>query len=451
MKKTDVIVIGGSAAGIVAALTAKSTNPDKDVTLIRKEKTVMIPCGIPYIFGTTGSTNKNIIPDKGLEALGVNIIIDEVITVNKEDRVVITKSGIEYEYDKLVFATGSNPLLPNWLKGRELDNVFTVPKNKEYLDNFHEKLKQFKKIVVIGAGFIGVEMSDELNKSGVKISLVEKLPHVLGSTFDEEVVLEVEDLLKNRGIELYTGLGVTEILGKDGKVQGVLLENGEKIDADAVIVSMGYRPNTKLAEETGLRINQRGFIETDQYRRTSDINIFAAGDCSEKRDFITGKLSGIMLASTASAEGRIAGINLYNLSVLKSFAGTIGIYSTAIEDSAFAVAGITESIAKMEGIDYISGSFTGMDRHPGNIEDSHKQMVKLVVSKESGIILGGAISGGKSTGELINAIGFIIQNKMTVVDLLTSQIGTQPVLTASPVAYPLIKAAEVCLKKLRSK
>ncbi|BEP29578.1 FAD-dependent oxidoreductase [Helicovermis profundi] len=449
MKKTDIIVIGGSAAGIVAALTAKSTNPSKDVTLIRKEEIVMIPCGIPYVFGTTGSTSKNAIPDKGLLGLGVNIVIDEVTVVNKEDKIVSTASGEKYKYDKLVFATGSNPALPMWLKGRDLENVFTVPKNKLYLDSFQSKLKEFKKMVVIGAGFIGVEMSDELNKSGLEISLVEKLPHVLGATFDEEVVLEVEDQLTERGIKLFTGLGVAEILGENGVVNGVLLDNGEKLEADAVIVSMGYRPNAKLAEETGLRINQMGFIETDQYRRTSDPSIFAAGDCSEKRDFITGKLSGIMLASTASAEGRIAGINLYNLAVLKSFAGTIGIYSTALGDNAFAVAGITESLAKMEGIDYIAGSFTGMDRHPGNISDAHKQMVKLVVSRESGIILGGAISGGKSTGELINAIGFVIQNKMTVIDLLTSQIGTQPVLTASPVAYPLIKAAEVCLKKLR--
>ncbi|WP_432401502.1 FAD-dependent oxidoreductase [Wukongibacter sp. M2B1] len=447
MKKTDVLIIGGSAAGLVAASTAKSNYPDKDVTLIRKEEIVMIPCGIPYIYGTTGTSEKNILPDAGLLKLGVNIIIDEVLSIDKEAKMCRTKEGEEFEYDKLIISTGSIPSIPKWLKESDLENVFTIPKNKVFLDEIQTKLEGCKKIVTIGAGFIGVELSDELNKIGREVTLVEKLPHILGLAFDEELAVEAEELLKSRGIQLLTGVGVKEILG-DRKVSGILLENGEKIEADAVILSMGYRPNTKLAEEAGLKINDIGFIKTDQYRRTDHKDIFAAGDCAEKRDFITGRLNGIMLASTACAEARVAAMNLYKLSVVKTFAGTIGIYSTAIGETGFGAAGLTEALAEREGLDVVTGSFTGIDRHPGHIEDSHKQMVKLIASKDSGIILGGEVIGGKSAGELINVIGFIIQSRMTIVDLLTSQIGTQPLLTASPAGYPLIKAAEVVARNI---
>ncbi|MFA6808300.1 MAG: FAD-dependent oxidoreductase [Eubacteriales bacterium] len=447
MIKTDVLVIGGSAAGLVSATTAKSKNPEKSVTLIRKEEKVMIPCGIPYIFGTIGTSDKNILPDAGLVNLGVDIKIDEVTSIDKESKLCKTKSGEEYSYEKLIFATGSTPTMPKWLKGTNLENVFTIPKSKTYLDAFQKKLTNFKKVVVVGAGFIGVEMSDELNKKGFDVTLVEIMPRILGLAFDEEFAKAAEEKLVSRGVKVLTNTGIKEILGEN-KVSSVSFNNGETLEADAVILSMGYRPNATLAQDAGLELNKLGFIITDQYKRTSVDNIFAVGDCSEKRDFSTGKLSAIMLASTACAEARVAGLNLYELSTVTTFRGTIGIYSTNIGDLAVGVAGLTEALATKEGFSLVTASFTGMDTHPGCFEHSHKQTVKLIVSKNNGVILGGEVMGGMSAGELTNVIGFIIQNNMTINDLLVSQIGTQPMLTASPAGYPLIKAAEMIAKQL---
>ena len=447
MEKTDVLVIGGSAAGLVSAMTAKSNNPEKSVTVVRKEEKVMIPCGIPYIFGSIGTSDKNILPDKGLEGLGVKIIIDEVMIVDKDEKVCTLKSGEQLSFDKLVFATGSEPQLPGWLKGIDLENVFTIPKSKVYLDELQKKLDGIKKIVTVGAGFIGLEVSDELNKAEKDVTLIEILPRVLGTAFDEEFASEAQQLLEERGIKVETGVGIKEIKG-NGKVQSVLLDNGEEIEADAVILSLGYRPNTTLAKDAGLEINKFGFIVVDQYRRTSCKDIFAAGDCSQKKDFATGKLSTIMLASTACAEARIAALNLYKLSTITTFRGTIGIYSTNIGDTSFGVAGLTEETAKREGFDVVTGSFTGVDRHPGCLEGAHKQTVKLVVSRNNGVVLGGEALGGSSVGELTNVLGFIIQNSMTINDLLMAQIGTQPMITASPAGYPLIKAAEIVNKQL---
>jgi NADH oxidase (H2O2-forming) len=446
--KKDVLVIGSSAAGLVAATTGKRVYKNKDFMVITNQPKTLVPCGIPYVFGSVKNTEKNILPaEKMFETAGIDLKYDEVTEIIPDKKTVTTKSGDIIEYDKLVIATGSKPITPEWLKGKDLNNVFTVPKNKEYLDKMQKKLEQCEKIITIGAGFIGVEISDELNKSGKHITLIEKLPNILALAFDEDISLRVEELLKQRGINVLKSMGVKEIFGKE-KVEGVILENGEKISADAVVLALGYKPNIDLATKAGISISHLGFIHVDEYMRTKNPFIFAVGDCAEKRDFITRKESSVMLASTACAEARIAGMNLFKLSAIKTFSGTISIFSTAIGKMGFGVAGITEHLAQREGFDYVTGVFEGIDRHPGTLSDTQKQYVKLIVAKESGVILGGEVAGGLSIGELTNIIGIIIQNRMAINSLLTAQIGTHPLLTASPAGYPLIKAAENASDKI---
>jgi len=250
-------------------------------------------------------------------------------------------------------------------------------------------------------------------------------------------------------VKLLTNKGIKAIKG-NGKVESVEFNDGSTMNADAVILSLGYAPNTELAQNMGLELNEFGFIKADQYRRTSVDDVYAAGDCAEKVDFATGKLSRIMLASTACTEARIAALNLYELNTFSVFKGTVGIYSTCIGDTAYGVAGLIEKQAVKEGFKIVTGSFTGVNRHPGKIADAHNETVKLIVSERSGVILGGEVLGGKCAGELVNVIGLAIQNHMTVHDLVMTQIGTQPLLTASPAGFPLIKAAEIVARKLRS-
>ena len=446
--KCDVVVIGGSAAGLVAAMTSKSYNPEKEVMVIRKEEAVMIPCGIPYIFGTIGTSNGNILPDAGLNKMGVKIKVDTVIGIDAKAHTVETVGGSLITYEKLIIATGSRPWVPSFIKGTELDNVFTVPKNKEYLDLFHKKLDSLKRIAVIGAGFIGVELSDELNKANKEVTLFELEDCILGAAFDHETAKLAERLLQERGVNVRTGSAVKEIKGTH-HVEKLLLSSGEELEFDAVILTIGYKPNSDLAKKSNISVNKQGQIKVDAFMRTHQEDIYACGDCAQKRDFITGRIANVMLASTACAEARVAGMNLYELSTIKTFNGTLGIYSTNVGDTAFGVAGMTEKRAIKEGFNIVSGQFKGMDRHPGSLNNPHYQQVKLVASKSNGLIMGGEVVGGSSAGELTNVLGFIIQNKMTVTDLLCSQIGTQPMLTASPAAYPLIKAAEAVCKKMR--
>ncbi|MDY6933502.1 MAG: FAD-dependent oxidoreductase [Spirochaetota bacterium] len=449
MQKTDVLIIGGSAAGIVAATTGKSFYPEKEFMVIRQEEKVLVPCGIPYIFESLGSSEKNLIADAVLENAGVNLKIGEVIHIDNKNKICKTSNDEEISYDKLIIATGSKPVKPKWLKGSDLKNVILIPKDKVYLDKAKATLDDCKDVIVIGGGFIGVEVADELKKTGKNVTIVELMPTILSLAFDQELAIKVEKILESRGITIRTGVGVREILG-DGKVEAVLLNNEEKITADAVILSTGYSPNTELAKDSGIPINNLGFIKVNEYMRTEDIDVFAVGDCAGKHSFLTRTLKGVMLASTACAEGRIAGMNLFNLSIVKSFSGTIAIFCTCIGDTAFGAAGVTESLAKERGFNVVSGTFEGIDKHPGTLPDTHKQIIKLIASVDFGVILGGEVIGGPTAGELTNLIGYAIQNRMTVSDILTSQIGTHPLLTAPPTAYPLIKAAEMIIKKQRN-
>ncbi len=447
MKKFDVITIRGSASGLVASMTGKANYKDKSFLLIRKEKDAMVPCGIPYIFNALDSSDKNVMPLGGLQKSGVEFLQDEVIKINREDKTVETKNNGVYEYEKLIVATGSTPYKPTWLNGSTLENVFTIPKDKIYLDEIKEKFNGMKKIVTIGAGFIGVEVSEQLSLAGKEVTLVAVLPSILGKAFDADISYMAQVELEAQGVCIKTGVKVTEILGTD-KVEGVLLENGEKIEADAVILSMGYTPNVSLAKEAGLELNKLGAIKVDSYMRTDDCSIFAVGDCASKVDFITRRSTPIMLASTAASEARVAGMNLYNLSIVRTFTGTIAIFSTKIGKTSFASAGVTEDEAKRNGFEVEIGYFEGIDRHPGTLAGTSKQIVKLIAAKDSDIIIGGEIVGGDSIGELINVIGREIQNRVSVTELFVSQIGTHPLLTAAPTNYPLIKAAEsIVLKK----
>lgn len=443
--QTDVLVIGGSAAGLAAALASRSHYPEKKVTMVRREAKVAVPCGIPYIFGSLENTYQNVIPDGGLEKAGVEIIVDEVTKLDGVKHSCQLRDGAEIRYEKLILATGSRPVVPDWLQGADLENVFTVPKNLDYLDSMKKKLRELEHIVVIGAGFIGIEMSDELKKSGKKVTLVELKSQVLPLAFDPDLAIEARQLLEERGIDILLDHALKELRG-EARVASVELEHqGKRVQrkADAVLLAMGYEPNTDLSKNLDVTYNRDGFIKVDEYMRTDQADVFAVGDCAEKRDFFTRKRSKAMLASIACAEARVAGMNLYKLSTLKTIGGTIAIFSTALDGTGFGAAGLTETLARAEGFDIITGTFSGVDRHPGLLNQPHKQIVKLVAGRENGIILGGEVVGGSSAGELINIIGFIIQNKMNVNELMTSQIGTHPLLTASPAAYPLIKAAEI--------
>ncbi len=438
MKKADVVILGG-LSGITAGISCRRHYPDKKVVLIRKEGTVLIPCGIPYIFGTVGGPENNVIPDGLLENNGIELITDEAINLDRDKKIVYLKDNEEIEYDKLVFATGSNPLVPP-IPGVEKENVFPVKKEFDYLKKVLQKMDGVKNIVIIGGGFIGVEFADECRKRrGVNVTVVEMQSHCLQLAMDDDYCDEAKQILEETGVKVLTDERVISINGGES-VESVKLASGKELKADLVILGIGCVPNSELAEKVGLELGFRKGIKVDRFMRSySDANIFACGDCCTKQSFFDGKPSGVMLASVATSEARIAGANLF--SPVHHNCGVISVFATIINGQAFGVAGLTEREARNNNMEIVVGKAEAPDTHPGGMPQSTLLKVKLIFAKDTGAILGGAVSGGKSTGEMINVLSACILHRMKASDIVMFQMGTHPALTSSPIAYPIVNAA----------
>lgn len=436
MKEYDVVIIGGGPGGVTTALSARNTYPDRKIALIRKENIALVPCGIPYTLHTLEKVEDDIMSDAPLKNNQVDLIVDEVIECN--DNKLELSSGETISFKRLVLATGSVPIVPP-IPGIDKKGVWFVRKQKEYLEEMKTALSQANTVIIVGGGFIGIEVADELLKAGKKVYLIEKLSSLLPLVMDREFGEMAKEVLVSLGAEVLTGTTIKEVTGADS-ADGVLLDSGEKISGDAVVIATGYTPNVELAKKLGLAIEGGCGIIVDEYLRTSRKDVFAVGDCTAKKNFFTGEYTRMMLASTAMAQGRLAGSNLFEIKVVKVFPGTIGTFSTKIGDTAFGVSGLTEEQAKAIGIDYVVGTYETVDRHPGKIPGASKIYTKLVYSKYSHTLLGAQFKGGNSVGELVNICSVIIQNRMTDMEIDTLQIGTHPLLTASPVAYPIINA-----------
>ncbi len=436
VQEKRILVIGGSAAGLKAAITARKMHKEVDIKLIRKDKRALVPCGIPYIFETIGSVEKNFLPDEPLSKNNVDIIVDEVTSIDRDKKTVTAKGGT-FGYDKLILAVGSSPVVPP-VGGVNLENIHTIQKNAEYLSDLSKKIKSAKDVLVVGGGFIGVEFADELRKAGLNVTIVEMLPHCLQLAHDEEFSVSAEDKLRKAGVNLELNSKVERFTG-DKAVEGAVLDNGRKLKCDLVLLAIGSAPNTGLAKGAGLKTSKYG-ICVDEYMRTNDPDIFATGDCAEKFSFFTKKPTNLRLSSIATREAIIAVTNLYK-PVIKN-EGVIGAYSTVIGDLRLGGAGLNEHDAKDAGLSYLTGKAATIDKHPGTMPDTKNIQVKLLFDKRKETLIGGQVAGGASAGEVVNIISALIGGRRTVKDIMMFQAATHPANTPSPIAYPIIQAAE---------
>ena len=449
----DVLIIGGGPAGGVSAVTAKMNFPDKEVLVIREFEKQLVPCAIPYIFGETlGTSEKDVSACGEAVKMGISTLIGEIKDIDFIGKIAFT--GMQaIHFDKLIFATGSKPFVHESLRhSLALNGVFTVAKNKKLIDIARKYIEDKKDIVVVGTGFIGVEMAMELSNAGKNVTLVGGSNHILKGAFDSEIAQEAESILLKAGVKFIGNDRVKAIIDKnsDNIVNAVSLKSGAVIDTEVVFLATGYKPNTQLAQKVGVSLGHYGGIWTDEYMRTVNHDVFAVGDCSARRAFITKVPSKVMLASTSAAEGRVAGSSLYGLKYIKGFSGTIAIFSTMIGDIAFSSAGVTEDEAKEAGMDVVVGTFSGMNRHPVTIPGAQKQFVKLVATRNGGQIIGGQIIGGNETGEMINIIGLMIESGQSIYHAMSMQVATQPMLTAAPTSYPIIMAAIMAMKQIEN-
>jgi NADH oxidase (H2O2-forming) len=445
VEKHELVIIGGSAAGVQAAICAKRHQGLDDVLVIRREQKVMVPCGIPYIYGTLGGeVDKNIMPDKLLG--GAQLRVDEITAIDTETKTVALSDGQKIGYNKLILATGSNPIKPP-IPGIDKANVYLVRKEASYLHDLKEAMDKANHILVIGGGFIGVEFADECRKKGHEVTIVELLPHCLQTVCTEDLCVRVEDALRKSGINVITDNAVQSIQG-NSSVQSAKLTNGEEVKCDMVIIGIGVIPNVELAKRAGIEIGSTSGIKVDEFQRTNKPDVYAVGDCAEKYSYHNGKPVPIRLASVATREGKIAAANLYDPRFRN--VGTVGTFSTVVGGTAMAMAGLTDSQASQLGYDVLVGEAEAVSKHPGTMPDAHPMRVRLAFDRRSGRLLGGCACCTMAVGEIGNLIAACIVNGMTMEQVAMFPMGTHPWLTASPLAYQLTEAASNALHKISS-
>jgi pyruvate/2-oxoglutarate dehydrogenase complex dihydrolipoamide dehydrogenase (E3) component len=357
--------------------------------------------------------------------------------------------GSRLSYEKLILGNGSKPFVPP-ISGMNLDNVFVIKKDPEHLRSLYQALQSAQNVVVVGGGFIGVEMAEQIalmagadgsQRPSANISIVEMLPHCLMMACEEEFCIKAENELEKLGIDILTHRGVKAIQG-DGRVSAVELADGDTLPADLVLVAIGAAPNIELAAQCGLDADPRMGVTVNEYMQTEDPDIYAAGDCAGKFSFITGKPSGIRLASVACSEGMLAASNLYSDDKRRNL-GALGAFATKVGNTGIAAAGLTTKAAKNEGIEVIMGEAISPNRHPAGLPDCIPDMkARLLFRKDNGKVIGGHIMGGDVVADMVNVIAVAIQNGATAEELATMQYATHPLLTASPLHYHIMLAAE---------
>lgn len=441
---TRLVVIGGVAAGMSAAAKAKRTDPSLNVVVYEQSRFISYAaCGLPYyIAGDIADSEELVIrTPKEMARQGVEVHIqhrvERVDPALKEVTVHDLGNGREFAvpYDVLVIATGARPA---WLalRGSELSGVFGLRSMEsgqaigQYL-----KLHLPRRAVIVGGGYIAVEMAETFRRRGLAVTMLVRSGQVMRSVLDLEIRSLVEREMSRHGVELVQAVP----LGFEGSdsVEAVVTPD-TSYPCDLVLVGVGAQPNVELAGAAGVALGATGAIATDHAMRTNLEGIYAAGDCAEALHLVTGKPTYMPLGSTANKQGRVAGANAAGAG--ESFGGIVGTMVVRAFNLAMARTGLTVAQAKAAGFEPAATQIQAKDishYFPG-ASDIH---VRLVVDSHSGRLLGGQIAGARGVAKRIDVLATAIQHRLTVSDLRQLDLSYAP--PFAPVWDPILVAANV--------
>lgn len=414
-----VVIIGGGAAGASCAARLRRLDEKAHITIIEKTSEVSIAnCGLPYyISGLINEREKILVSDPEKFRSWFNIDVElntEIAEINRAEKFVLTSDNRKFEYDYLVLATGAAPIVPPF-EGLDRSRTFVV-RSLDDADRIKGFIKdnKAKNAVIVGGGFIGIEVAENLVELGINTTLVELNNQILAQV-DPEIALIAYNHAVEKGINFILSDGVKNF--REGKV---VLNSGNELDYDICILSIGVKPETALAVKAGLDIN-RGIV-VDDHLRTSDSSIYAAGDNIEIIDFVTGHTGLIPLAGPANRQGRIVADNIAGLdSVYKQ---TQGSSAVKVFDLTVSGTGNNEKQLKQKGIPYLK-SYIYARSHAGYYPDSDMILFKLLFDKE-GNILGAAAVGESGVEKRIDVIATIIRNHGTVYDMRDAELCYAP-------------------------
>ena len=417
-----VIIIGGVAGGATTAARIRRVDESAEIILLEKGKYISYAnCGLPYYIGGVIEEREKLFVQTP-EAFSTRFRVDvrtenEVIFIDRKRKTVTVRQSSEdtYEesYDKLLISTGASPVRPP-LPGIDLSGIFTL-RNVADTDKIKEYINRHapRRAVVVGAGFIGLEMAENLHAQGAKVSIVEMGNQVM-APIDFSMASLVHQHLMDKGVNLYLEQAVASF-ERDGKGLKVTFKNGQSIAADIVILSIGVRPETNLARAAELTIGPAGGIAVNDYLQTSDESIYAIGDAIEYRHPITGKPWLNYLAGPANRQGRIAADNILGANI--PYEGSIGTSIAKVFDMTVASTGLPGKRLRVEGIDYMSSTIHPSS-HAGYYPDAMPMSIKITFDKQTGRLYGGQIVGYDGVDKRIDELALVIKHEGTIYDLM---------------------------------
>jgi len=422
-----VVIIGGVAAGATAAAKVRRLSSKAEITILEAGADISFAnCGLPYYIGGDIKSRSKLIlqsPESFNEQYSTNVHIHTTATkIDRENKIVHTvdsNTGEKhaYDYTKLILAQGGRPIAPP-LPGADQENVFKLwtLDDMDKIDSFIKE-EEPKTAVVVGGGFIGLEMTEALAKRGMKVSVVEMMPHVMG-IMEEEIAGVIQEELVSYGVDLHTNKALTEIKGKK-----VLLNEGTKIDADMVLLSIGVRPTLELAKEAGLELGDAGGLLVDSTLKTNDDNIYAAGDMIELEHRVLDKKVRIPLAGPANRQGRIAAENA--MGKKHEYKGSIGTSIVKVFEAIAGITGISLKAARKEGID-ADAIVVHKENHTSYYPGAELVTVQVVYDKATGIILGGQTAGYDGADRRLDVLATAVAAQLTISDLADMDFAYSP-------------------------
>ena len=427
---SKVLIVGGVAGGASAAARLRRLDEFAEIIMFEKGEYISFAnCGLPYYIGgdikdksaltlqTPTSFNNRFNVD-----VRINNQVKSIDKVNKTVKVLNVKTGEEYieTYDKLILSPGAEPVKPN-ITGINLPEVFTL---RNIPDTY--KIKDFitksdvKSVVVVGGGYIGTEMAENLMHAGLQVTIVEGADHVIAS-LDYDMSCDVQNHIREKGVKLILNDSVKAIEKKDNHL--IVSLDSQVLSTDVVIMSVGVRPESNIAKEAGLTLNPRGAIVVDEYMRTSDEDIYAVGDAIEVTDYVVGDQTYIPLAGPANKQGRIAADHICGIS--SSYSGTQGTGILKCFDLTVATTGVNEKRAKMASLNY-EKSYTYSASHASYYPGAVNMSMKLIFDKDNGKVLGAQVVGYEGADKRIDVLATAIRAGMTIYDLTRLELAYAP-------------------------
>lgn len=453
MEHQKIVIVGGVAGGASAAAKARRTNESADITIFEKGPYVSFAnCGLPYYVGETIRDRDDLLlqtPERFWKRFRVQVhILHEVLQIDRTAKCVRVKNLISgdvalHPYDELILAPGAGAIVPN-ISGIHAKNIFsvkTVPDSDAIKSFLHDHPSQ--QALVIGGGFIGLETAEALMQRGLNVTIIEKAQEIL-PPFDTDMARLMAHHLQEKGVKIIAGDGIKGFHQTGDFAEEAELESGIRLPMDLAILSIGVRPELKLAREAGLEIGESGGIAVNERQQTSDPHIYAAGDAVETTHLVTGLRTRIPLAGPANKQGRVAGANAAGGDL--QFHGALG---TAIVESlgiTAAKTGLAEHEANRHGLKFFVSVTHPLD-HAGYYPGAEALHIKLVVEQETGKLLGAQIVGEQGVDKRIDVLATALHAKLRVQDLEELDLAYAPQFNSAK--GPVIMAGFVAANTIR--